>query len=223
MAVFVARLLSSLTLRRNKTVTTAFAVLWVLLFGASAAYASQSNSHHRLKYRTQLGQDLDGDHIPETASIRYGGHLYEVNIKFTTGRPKLRLRTYVGAGVAGITFQAKDVNNDNKGDLVIISATSLRPIAIWLNQGHATFKKASPWLYGVGKYTGPRLHVRQTRQPEPVGNLLIDPLPQVTPDLKYFIADDQTATLISSSPDLRPSDSLLSELPPRGPPVTTRS
>ena len=142
MSVFGARLLYSLKLHRNTIVTTAFAVLWVLLFGASATYAAQPNSHHRLKYRTQLGQDLDGDHIPETASIRYGGHLYEVNIKFTTGRPKLRLKTYVAAGVAGITFQARDVNNDNKGDLVIISATSIRPIAVWLNQGQATFQKS---------------------------------------------------------------------------------
>lgn len=222
MSAIGARLLYSLKLHRNKFVTTAFAVLWVLLFGASATYASQSNSHHRLKYRTQLGHDLDGDHIPETASIRYGGHLYEVNIKFTTGRPKLRLKTYVAAGVAGITFQTRDVDNDNKGDLVIISATSIRPIAIWLNQGQATFKKANPWLYGVGRYTGPRLQVRQTTQPETVGNVSIDPLPQVTPDLKYNIAGPQATALISLTQDLRLSDALLSELPPRGPPATTR-
>jgi hypothetical protein len=86
MSVSGARLLYSLKLHRNTIVTTAFAVLWVL-FGATRTYAAQSNSHHRLKYRTQLSQDLNGDHIPETASIRYGGHLYEVNIKFTTGRP----------------------------------------------------------------------------------------------------------------------------------------
>jgi hypothetical protein len=82
--------------------------------------------------------------------------------------------------------------------------------------------KTSPSLYGVGRYTGPRLQVRQTNQPEPVGNVFIDPLPQVTPDLKYILADDQAAALILSSPDLRSCDSLLSELPPPGPPVTTR-
>jgi hypothetical protein len=227
MSGFGARLLLSLKLDRNKIVMAAFAALWVLSFGASASYAthpkpSQSKSRHHLSYRTLLGQDLDGDHIPETATIRYGDPVYEVNIKFTTGRPKLRLKTYVATGVAGLTLQTRDVNNDNKGDLVIISATSTQPVAIWLNQGQATFKKASPWLYGVRKHTGPTLRLRQTTQPEPVGNLFIDPLPHLTPELKYLIADDEEAALISSLPDSRPSDALLSELPPRGPPATTR-
>jgi hypothetical protein len=200
---------------------TAIAVLFVFLFGASASYASSSKAHHRIVYSTQLGHDLDGDHLPETATIRRGGDVYEVSIKFTTGQPKLRLKTYVTSEIAGLAFQTADVNNDNKDDLVITSATSVRPVAVWLNQGHARFQKASPWLYGLGRYRGPTYRVRQHSEPEPVGNVSVDPLPHATLEPKYFTHGEGSVLLLSSIPEQRTCDSLLSEIPPRGPPAIT--
>src|SRR2546425_5697815 len=117
-------LLSMLKLHRNKIVISSLTVLLVFLFGTNATYASHQKADGRISYRTELAQDLDGDHKPETATIRQCGYLYQVNIHFTTGRPKLRLTTYLTEGVAGLSFQTTDINNDNKGDLVIISATS---------------------------------------------------------------------------------------------------
>src|SRR5438876_4612052 len=120
-----------LTLHRTKVVLTRlFAVTFVFLLPNWVA-ASPAG----ISYRISLGHDLDGDHIPETATIRQCGHIFQVNIHFTTGRPKLRLTTYLSEGVAGLTFEATDVNNDNKDDLVLVSATSFTPIAVWLNQG----------------------------------------------------------------------------------------
>ena len=209
-----------LKLHRNKIVITALAVLSVFLFGANAAYASHQKPDHRISYHTQLGQDLDGDHLPESATIRQCGYLYQVSIHFTTGRPKLRLTTYVNEGVAGLSFETTDVNNDSKGDLVIISATSIRPIAVWLNQGRAKFQKVSSWSYGgVGRYTGPSYRHRRTIQPEPVGNISLDPLPQATPAAGYFTFDDDSVALLSSQPEQRPFYSMLRQIPPRGPPA----
>ena len=212
-----------LRLRRNKTVITALAVLSVFLFGANAAYASRQNSAHRISYRTQLGQDLDGDQIPESATIRQCGYLYQVSIHFTTGRPKLRLTTYVTEGGAGLSFQTTDVNNDSKGDLVIISATSIRPIGVWLNQGRAKFQKVSSWSYGgVGRYTGPICRHGLTSQPEPVGNIFLDPLPQTTPAAGSFTFDDDSVALLSSHPNQRPIDSMFRQVLSRGPPPASR-
>jgi len=214
-------LVSLLKVHRNQIVITALAVLLVFLCGANASYASSSKANHGLKYHTQLGQDLDGDHIPETATIRECGHLYQVSIHFTTGRPKLHLKTYVTEDIAGLSFQTTDINNDNKGDLVIISATSLRPIAVWLNQGRAKFKKVNSSLYGaVGRYYGPVYRVPKPSQPEPVGNLSFNPFPQATLECKSFNVAGDGTRISSVQPDQRPFESALRQVPSRGPPTT---
>ena len=213
-------LLSQLKLHRNQIVITALLVVSVFLCGANASYASGSRANHGFKYRTQLGQDLDGDHIPETAVIRERGHLYQVSIHFTTGRPKLHLQTYVTGDIAGLTFHAIDLNNDNRGDLIIISATSVRPIAVWLNQGRAKFKKVNSSLYrGVGRRTGPSYRVPKPPQPETVGNVSIDPFPQATLESKYFNAAGDGTGIIFIQPDERPCESALRQVPSRGPPL----
>ena len=204
----------------NKRVITLFFAFATSLFGANSAFASHHNSGHRLSYHTRLDHDLDGDHIPETATIRQRGYVYQVNIHFTTGRPKLRLTTYVTEGVAGLSLQTKDINNDSKDDLVITSATSIRPIAIWLNQGKSKFQKISSWAYLVGGYTGPEYR-RQTCHPDPVGNVSIDPLPQTTFSANYFNPGHDCVALLYSEAETLCLDSILRQVPPRGPPTTT--
>jgi hypothetical protein len=211
-----------LKLRRYKNVITTLSVLSVFLLGVSVLYGHPVKAH-RIAYRTQLGLDLDGDRLPETATIKESDHLYQVSIHFTTGRPKVRIKTYITEGVAGLSFQTTDVNNDNKRDIVIVSATSNRPVAVWLNQGKAKFKRVQPWFCGgVGRYTGPIYRFRATSQPEPVGYVSIDPLSQITPEVKDFRLDHEVIALLFSQPDQRPFDSLLRQKPPRGPPATTR-
>jgi hypothetical protein len=204
----------------NKRVITLFIAFAASLFGANSAFASHHNSQHRLSYLTRLDHDLDGDHIPETATIRQRGYVYQVNIHFTTGRPKLRLTTYVTEGVAGLSLQTRDINNDSKDDLVITSATSIRPIAIWLNQGKSKFQKISSWAYLVGGYTGPEYR-RQTCHPDPVGNVSIDPLPQTTFSANYFNPGHNCIALLYSEAQTLCLDSILRQVPPRGPPTAT--
>ena len=212
-----------LKLNRNPRAAASFPVLFVFLFCACWASASHHCSGQRISYRTQLGHDLDGDHIPETATIRQRGYIYQVSIHFTTGRPRLRLTTYLTAGMAGLSFLATDVNDDSNGDLVILSATSIRPIAVWLNQGKANFQRVSSWLYGgVGKYRGPTFRRRGTNEPEPVGSILIDPLPHAALAIHYFGPETVPAALITSRPDQLPFDWILWQVPPRGPPDLSR-
>jgi len=212
-----------LKLKRNIRAVASFPVLFVFLFGATWAAASHHYSGKRISYRTQLGHDLDGDHIPETATIRLGGYIYQVSIHFTTGRPGLRLTTYVTEGVAGLSFQTTDINNDSRGDLVIMSATSIRPVAVWLNRGKANFQRVSSWLYGgVGKYRSPTFRHRGGNEPEPVGNIFIDPLPHATLAVQYLSPETAPAALIISRPDQLPFDLILWQVPPRGPPALSR-
>jgi hypothetical protein len=208
--------------RHNKTVSTLLSAAFVLLLlGTNPALASHHNSNQRLSYRTRLAHDLDGDQIPETATIRQRGYVYQINIHFTTGRPKLHLTAYLTEADAGLIFETTDINNDRKNDLVITSARSIRPLAIWLNQGKSKFQKISSWPYLVRGYTGPEYR-RKSCQPDPVGNVAFDPLPQATLCATDFDIGDDVADPLCSQTEKLPFASRLRQLPPRGPPATTR-
>ena len=131
-------MLQVLKLYRYKIVTKGLATLPLLLFAAAIASASPPPSGPDFSYKTKLGRDLDGDHIPETATIRQRGPL-SGHIHFTTGRPELRLK-YITNDIGGLTLEVADIDHDTRADLVINSATSLLPVAIWLNRGAARFQ-----------------------------------------------------------------------------------
>jgi hypothetical protein len=216
-------LLNLLKLKRITRAVASFPLLCPFLCSASWAFPSHHYSGQRITYRTQLGNDLDGDHIPETATIRLCGYIYQVSIHFTTGRPGLRLTTYLTEGLAGFSLQATDVNNDNKADLVIVSATSIRPIAVWVNQGKSTFQRVSTWPSGgAATHNGPSFRRRGLEEPEPLGNALFDPLPHATLAVQYFGPEAAPAALIFLRPDQLPFDSVLWHVPPRGPPASSR-
>jgi hypothetical protein len=208
-----------LNLYRNNTVIAALVAALVFIFGASPAFArDQSRS---ISYRTQFTQDLDGDHIPETATIRFCDHLYQVNIHFTTGRPKLRLSSYISEGTAGLTVHMTDINQDGRDEIVILSATSLRPLAIWINQGTAKFQKVSSWSFGLASHTGPDFRHRRTTQPEPVGNVSVDPLPQAMLRSAYLHVESNVLTTLGPEGSKLPVDCIHARVPVRGPPSAT--
>ena len=216
-------MLSTEKIRQNKRILTGLAVFYVVLSATTWASAShrENNSGH-FSYRTQLKHDLDGDHIPETATIRQRGDLYQVNIHFTTGRPKLRLTTYLSAGTAGLSLQTIDDDHDSVGEfLVIISATSLRPVAVWANQGK-DFQRVSSWTYGgMGRYRGPGVQHQRADAPDPIGASPNPPL-QATPAGRFFSSAGDSAGSIHSQPERVPFDSILWQDPSRGPPSSSR-
>jgi len=206
-------------LYRYKKFIIVLAGLALFLLGTTSGYAHSKSDRHGISYKTRLALDLDGDHIPETATVRQHGSVYQVNIHFTTGRPKLRLRTYVTNDIAGLTFAVADINNDAKGDIVISSATSIWPVAIWVNVGGANFQRVNSPLYGpVGRYNGPRLKHRSDQQIIPIGNVISQhPQAEVADSFSFFkdlhnLAPAQTSQLLF--------EFTLAQIPSRGPPIS---
>jgi hypothetical protein len=213
-------LLPLLKIRHYKVILAALTVFSALLFSPGGAIASGAAPSPHISYRTQLNQDLDGDHKPETATIRQTGLQYRVSVHFTTGRPKVHLTTYIRQGIAGLSFEARDVNNDSKEDLIITSATSVRPIAVWLNKGHAKFQKThASFVDALGRYTGPAYRVQAKTAPAPASNLSIDPLPQAAVALTYLTLQPEASALVLSHRDQRRFHAFLVQEPPRGPPA----
>ena len=115
-------------LGRTKQILTCLAVVYVVLSTATWVSASHRTiNSDDFSYRTRLKHDLDGDHIPETATIREKGYVYQVSIHFTTGRPKLRLTTYLTAGSAGLSLQTIDADNDSQGEFLVIIRVRISP------------------------------------------------------------------------------------------------
>jgi hypothetical protein len=206
---------------RSKPIMNILAILSLFLIAANSSFAAPVQ---QFSYRTQISQDLDGDQKPETATVRQAGELYQVSVHFSTGRPKIHLTTHLRQGLAGLSFQATDVNNDSRRDLVVTSATSFKPLAIWLNQGPAKFKKVHSAFFGaLGRYTGPAYRHQTKTEPEPAGNITADPLPEAAQASGYLTIHDEAVAIVASYQDQRPFDSLLEQEPPRGPPAPARA
>jgi hypothetical protein len=206
---------------RYKKIISGLALLTLFLFGATGS-AFAAFSDQRISYKTKLRDDLDGDHIPETATIRQRGPVYQVVIHFTTGRPKLRLRTFVTGDIGGLTFATADLNHRDGGDLLILSATSLRPVAVWLNQGQGRFQRVTPWRYGLaGNVTGPGIKSRSEDQPAPVGNLLNSSLQADTTDSLHIGIG--AGFLITPQCGLSDFEPFRRQIRPRGPPTVTHA
>src|SRR5215468_10056802 len=210
-----------LELYRNKKFITGLAALSTLLFWTAIGFASPGNygrNTEKISYKGSLGLDLDGDHLPETVTVKQQGSFYQVSIHFSTGRPKLRLKTYVGNDEAGLSLEVADVNNDSLADLVITSATSVWPIATWLNHGPGNFQRVNSRTYSLtGRNNGPRLSHRENAQPDPAGSIST----RLAEGEIANSSDPGTDThdLLSSPTDQFPVESWLAKLASRGPPA----
>ena len=204
-----------LKLRWNKKVWLAFIGA---LFILNVLPAFATGSPQRLTYRAPLGRDLDGDGLAESATIRQSGSAYKITVQFTSGN-RLNLTLYQPHGETGLMVHASDVNDDHKADLVITSATSPRPVAVWLNRGKAKFQKVNSWIYsGLVKLKGPVLRQSHPYDPDAALNSPTDPPAQ---DVKLA----QTVDIRLDTENLGPLnserlciDADLRQVPARGPP-----
>lgn len=206
-------------LYRNKKVISSVAALLAVFFVSTIGFAAPKSAASGIFYKTVLDRDLDGDHIRETATIRQHGSYYQVVIHFSTGRPKVRLKTYVSAGDAGLSVEFADLNHDAEADLVLTSATSLSPVAIWVNRGGANFQRVNSTQYSpFGRSTGPRLKRPAAVQAETAVTVLNDPLPQS--DIALSFSPITTShDRVWSLADASPVELSLSGDAPRGPPA----
>jgi len=88
--------------------------------------------------------DFDGDLRPDFASIQAGANIagssnYWIQLQLTSaGRQSIQLVAPAG----GLLIEARDVNGDHAIDLVLATAWSSQPVAIFLNDGHGSFSRA---------------------------------------------------------------------------------
>jgi hypothetical protein len=205
-----------LRLHQNKKILISLFAALLLFLLPNGAGASPAG----ISYRTSLGHDLDGDQIPETATIRRSRDLYKVSIHFTSGRPRLHLSIYQGENEAGLGFQTRDIDDDRDEDLVITSATSVRPIAVWLNSGKGKFKRVSSWAYGgLHKFRGPALKARAAYTPESDVIISTEPLAHAEKIAQHFDVGLNIELLRVWNWEQLPSDSCLQQVPARGPPL----
>jgi hypothetical protein len=90
--------------------------------------------------------DFDGDLLPDLISIQTGangsaGTNYWIQLQLSAvGKQSIRLVAPMG----GLSIEARDVNGDHAIDLVLATAWSRKPIAIFLNDGHGNFSRVEP-------------------------------------------------------------------------------
>jgi hypothetical protein len=111
--------------------------------GAALPDASSPTSHQGLSFAIA---DFDGDSRPDLARVDAGASdsantEYWIQLRLSAARWE-SIRLVAPAG--GLQLAARDVNGDQFVDLVVSTAWSQRPVAVYLNDGHGTFTHAEP-------------------------------------------------------------------------------
>lgn len=101
--------------------------------------------------------DFDSDKHFDLANvvggqIRPGSTTYSIQFHLTASRHKT-IKLIAPSG--GLAIEARDINGDKIVDLVLTTAWSKRPVAVFLNHGHGRFSRAEPGRF-PGAFCGPR-------------------------------------------------------------------
>lgn len=91
--------------------------------------------------------DLDGDQQPDVAqSLGRGadgnGFYYTISVRLSKTR-EFRSLVVLSNDPSGVNVVPRDVDGDHDLDLVVTSAATRKPIAVWLNDGHGGFQLVS--------------------------------------------------------------------------------
>jgi len=135
------------------------ALILCALWGLSAAsLASETLSPSALPLQTapllcdQGGviADLDGDGRPDFAIVRAEGWdskglRYRIELQLTTRVSPSSFS--VSAEKGGLRIFPRDVDGDGDLDLVVMSAWTLAPVGVWINNGHGEFTQGDLTAY----------------------------------------------------------------------------
>jgi len=111
---------------------------------SSAVSLSQKNNSCSTS-SSSIRSDFDGDGTADLAIGRFDGRRYHVEIQLSGAHSNTLLTS--DQLDPGTYLLARDVDLDNDQDIVLVNYTSLLPLAIWLNNGKATFEQADPWSW----------------------------------------------------------------------------
>lgn len=122
--------------------------LLVVVLCLITSFARPGRAHDRASYGGRPARampvalgDFDGDSRPDVATVQMGqaspSHArYWILFQFSSG---LRQSIGVTAPVGGLQIAPRDVNGDNRLDLVVSTAWLNEPVAVLLNDGHGNF------------------------------------------------------------------------------------
>jgi hypothetical protein len=110
-----------------------------------------------------ISADFDGDNQPDLAVGHNGGWGFTVQVRFRRHLPEATLTCPVSG--PGIQIFSRDVDGDKDQDIIVASATSDIPLAIWLSDGKGHFRPTDPWAY-LPKQFGTPLRCQTGPSPE---------------------------------------------------------
>ena len=115
------------------------AALLFAWLASATAFAADQHVGSRLTW------DFDGDQITDLAVGSVRGSTFTISVRFSTGLHRVVLKSSVRGHVTPY-LAATDVDHDNDVDL-ILTGISLRPLAVWINEGEGRFNKSSGWFF----------------------------------------------------------------------------
>ena len=206
-------------LKRSSFVLIAFIATWLFQSPAFACAMDACAVRAVEEPAIRLAGDFDGDHQIDRVKGRIHGSSYSIEVRLSTKQPRIRLTVPVRNEV-GLELMAVDVNRDRRADLIVMSASSLAPIAVWLNKGNGAFERSSQSfapLFGDGHT--PRLG-RGTGKSYAQGALATDDSPDAFEPAEN-LAFRLESVLFHRHPDQSPLlVSACGAASPRGPPLS---